>query len=442
MAKRPEQMKLGAFLYPTGHHVAAWRHPDSSEMVTLDDFAKLARLAEDAKLDYLFLADMLSVRLSDPEAASRRAHTGIAPFEPITLLSALAGMTRNIGLLATASTSFNEPYNVARSLQSLNLLSDGRAGWNLVTSSDPEAAFNYGLEQHALHQDRYERAEEFIDVVTGLWDSWYADAFPRDKENGVYFDPAKMHVLNHVGKHFRVKGPLNLPPSRHGRPLVVQAGGSEPGRNLAARTADLVFAALDDMQSAIDFCSDMRARLVRFGRREDSLKVMPGVMVVVGSHRSEAQAKLEQLQELIQPEVGLDLLSSLLGADLSGHPVDGPIPELPESNKGKTRQKVILDKARRDNLSIRQLYQHISGGRGHMQVVGTVAQIADQLQERFEAHAADGFNLMAPIFPGGLVDIVEGVVPELQRRGLFRTEYEGATLRQNIGLGNEAHRTE
>ncbi|MER8975458.1 MULTISPECIES: LLM class flavin-dependent oxidoreductase [unclassified Mesorhizobium] len=441
MASRKDKLKLGAFLLFTGHHVAAWRHPEAGEGTSLNDYVELARLAEAAKFDTIFFADGVAARLKDLEAASRKAHSGVYPFEPITLLSALSAVTRNIGLIATASTSFSDPYNLARQFASLDHLSGGRAGWNLVTSSDPEAAFNFGHETHIQHGERYDRAEEFADVVLGLWDSWEDDAFRRDRASGRYFDKDKLHVLNHKGQHFKVRGPLNTPRTPQGHPVVVQAGASGPGRELAARTAEAIFAAQITLDEATAFYADVKGRLGKYGRSEDDLKVLPGIFPVVGRTEAEAQEKFEQLQDLIQPEVGLGLVSALAGGfDLSSYPLDGPVPELPETNAGKSRQALVIDLARREKLTIRQLYLRIAGARGHWQVVGTPQQIADTMEERFENYGAGGFNIMAPIMPGGLKDFIELVVPELRRRGLFRDEYEGSTLRDNLGLKRPANR--
>ncbi|MBY3032827.1 LLM class flavin-dependent oxidoreductase [Rhizobium leguminosarum] len=435
MGRRKDKIKLGAFLLFTGHHVAAWRHPQASVGTDFEDYFELAKLAEAAKFDAIFFADGVAARLKDVEAASRKAHSGVYPFEPITLLSALSSVTSNIGLIATASTSFSDPYNLARQFGSLDRLSGGRAGWNLVTSSDPEAAYNFGHEAQILHADRYDRAEEFADVVLGLWDSWDDDAFIRDRESGRYFDPERLHRLDHKGRHFKVRGPLNIPRSPQGRPVLVQAGASGPGKELAARTAEAIFAAHITLDEAKAFYADVKGKLGAYGRSADDLKILPGIFPVVGRSETEAQEKFEALQELIQPQVGLNLLSQLSGVDLSAYPLDGPIPsDLPVTNAGKSRQELVLDLARRENLTIRQLYLRIAGARGHWQVVGTPSQIADVMEERFENYGADGFNIMAPIMPGGLADFIELVVPELRRRGLFRTEYEGTTLRENLGL--------
>ncbi|KPH04984.1 nitrilotriacetate monooxygenase [Rhizobium leguminosarum bv. trifolii] len=441
MGRRKNKIKLGAFLLFTGHHVAAWRHPQASVGTDFENYFELAKLAEAAKFDAIFFADGVAARLKDVEAASRKAHSGVYPFEPITLLSALSSVTRNIGLIATASTSFSDPYNLARQFGSLDRLSGGRAGWNLVTSSDQEAAYNFGHETRILHADRYERAEEFADVVLGLWDSWDDDAFIRDQAGGRYFDPEKLHRLNHKGRHFKVRGPLNIPRSPQGRPVLVQAGASGPGKELAARTAEAIFAAHITLEEAKAFYADVKGKLGAYGRSPDDLKILPGIFPVVGRSETEAQEKFEALQELIQPQVGLNLLSQLSGVDLSSYPLDGPIPsDLPVTNAGKSRQELVLDLARRENLTIRQLYLRTAGARGHWQVVGTPSQIADVMEERFENYGADGFNIMAPIMPGGLVDFIELVVPELRRRGLFRTEYEGTTLRENLGLKRPVNR--
>ncbi|BCM83856.1 LLM class flavin-dependent oxidoreductase [Methylobacterium indicum] len=438
---QPRQMKLGAFLMTDGHHVAAWRHPDGrpDAHVSLDHFVRLARLAESAAFDAVFLADSSGVRNTDPASLSFTSRA--ASFEPLTLLSALSVVTERIGLIATASTSFNEPFNLARKFASLDLLSGGRAGWNLVTSSSESEAQNFNFERHAAHADRYDRAREFAEVVTGLWNSWEDDAFLHDPESGRFFDPDKLHALHHHGRHFRVRGPLNVARSAQGHPVVVQAGSSEDGRELAAATAEAIFTAQVTLKEAQDFYADVKGRLSRYGRDPDHLKIMPGIFPVVGRTEEEAREKFAVLQERIHPVVGLNLLSTTLGgADLTGYDLDGPLPDLPETNGPKSRQKLLIERARRDNLTIRQLSLAIAGARGHWQVVGTAAQIADQIEERFRSGGADGFNVMAPYLPGGLEDFVAHVVPELRRRGLFREAYEGRTLRDHLGLPKPVHR--
>ncbi|MGO4567762.1 LLM class flavin-dependent oxidoreductase [Rhizobium sp. 2YAF20] len=435
MAKRDGQLSLGAFLLYTGHHVAAWRHPGASDSTGFADFAHFARIAENAKFDAVFLADGVNTRLQNVEAASRKAHSGFYPFEPITLLSALVAVTSRIGLVATASTSFSDPYNLARQFASLDHLSAGRAGWNLVTSADASSAYNFSRDAIIAHADRYKRAEEFVDVVTGLWDTSDDDAFLRDRESGVYFHPEKVRHLNHRGAFFQVRGPLNIPRPPQGHPVVVQAGSSEPGKELAARTAEAVFTAQQTLKSSIAFYSDLKGRLAKYGRAADDVKILPGVFPVVGRTRQEAEDKFEQLQALLEPSVGLDMLAELAGVDeVRMLPIDALISELPETEGGKSRRALFLELAARENLTLRQLYQRVAGARGHWQVVGTAQEIADELEERFVNFGADGFNIMSPVLPWGLSDFVELVVPELRRRGLFRDEYRGSTLREHLGL--------
>lgn len=443
MNRRSGHLRLGAFLYPAGHHIAAWRHPNAQADagVNFRHYVQLAKLAETAKFDLVFLADGAGTRGDNVEFLSRTAHSYVAQFEPITLLSALAAVTERIGLVATASTSFNEPFHIARKFASLDHISGGRAGWNLVTSSSEHEAKNFNRDKHFDHSERYERAAEFAEVTTALWDSWEDDAFVRDKTAGRFFDPAKRHVLNHKGRFFQVRGPLNVARSPQGRPVVVQAGSSEAGRDLAARTAEVIFTAQQTLQDAIDFYADVKGRLQAYGRHPDDLKIMPGVLPIVGRTESEAKEKFEELQSLVDPKVGLALISTLTGGfDLSAYPLDGPIPQLPETNASKSRQALTLELARRENLTLRQLYLRVAGARGHWQLVGTPTQIVDQLEERFANFGADGFNVMPPVLPDGLTDFVELIVPELRRRGLFRKEYEGRTLRENLGLRHPAHR--
>ena len=441
MTRSPRQIKLGAFLMQTGHHIAAWRHPDAQAdaPVNFRHYAELARRAEAAKFDAIFLADSVGVRNTDLASLSRTARSD--HFEPLTLLSALAAVTEKIGLIATVSTTYNEPYHVARKFASLDHISGGRSGWNLVTSSGQGEAQNFNLDEHVEHARRYARAAEFHDVVLGLWDSWEDDAFLRDKPSGQYFDPAKLHPLRHRGEHFSVRGPLNVSRSPQGRPVGVQAGASPAGRDLAARTAEVIFVAHQTFDEAQAFYRDIKGRAVEYGRDPDDIKIMPGIFPVIGRTQAEAEEKFARLQDLIHPVVGVQLLSNMIGGfDLSGYPVDGPLPDIPETNGGKSRQQLLIDLARRDNLTIRQLYLRIAGARGHQQVVGTPQSVADQLQQWFEEDGADGFNIMSPWLPGGLDDFIELALPELRRRGLFRSEYEGATLRQHLGLARPPHR--
>lgn len=440
MSTTARQMKLGAFLMATGHHVAAWRHPDVPADAGLDfkHYRRLARVAEVAKFDALFVAD--SVAAATGDIASRMARSD--HFEPLTLLSALSAVTEHIGLIATATTTYNEPYHVARKFASLDHLSGGRAGWNLVTSDAAAEAQNFGRAEHVGHAERYSRAREFHQVVTGLWDSWADDAFTRDKASGEYYDPARLHVLDHQGEHFRVKGPLNVARSPQGQPVMVQAGSSEVGRDLAAQTAEVVFTAQTSLASAQAFYADLKGRLSAYGRAVDSLKIMPGVFIVVAETEALAKTKFESFQELVEPRVGVALLGRMLGNfDLSGYPLDGPLPELPLTDSGqRSRQKLLTELADQESLTLAQLGRRIAGGRGHYSLIGTPEQIADELQRWFEQGAADGFNVLVPHLPGGLEDVAQLLVPELQRRGLFRTEYEGTTLRENLGLQRPAYR--
>ncbi|AHF65507.1 MULTISPECIES: LLM class flavin-dependent oxidoreductase [Pseudomonas] len=442
MSESARQLKLGAFLMATGHHVAAWRHPDVPANAGLDikHYKHLAKVAEAARFDALFVAD--SVAAATGDIASHMARSD--HFEPLTLLSALSAVTEHIGLIATATTTYNEPYHVARKFASLDHLSGGRAGWNLVTSDAAAEAQNFGREEHVGHAERYSRAREFHQVVTGLWDSWADDAFVRDKASGEYYDPAKLHVLDHQGEHFKVKGPLNVARSPQGQPVVVQAGSSEVGRDLAAQTAEVVFTAQTSLADAQAFYADIKGRLKAYGRSAESLKIMPGVFIVVAETEAEAQATFESFQDLVDPHVGVALLGRMLGNfDLSGYPLDGPLPELPLTDSGqRSRQKLLTDLAEKENLNLAQLGRRIAGGRGHYSLIGTPVQIADELQTWFEQGAADGFNVLVPHLPGGLEDVARLLVPELQRRGLFRTEYEGSTLRENLGLQRPSNRFE
>jgi alkanesulfonate monooxygenase SsuD/methylene tetrahydromethanopterin reductase-like flavin-dependent oxidoreductase (luciferase family) len=412
------QMKLGAFLWATGHHIAAWRHPKAhvTAGIDIDHYIQLARTAEAAKFDMIFCEDAAGLREANVGIASQTSRS--IGFEPISLLSALAVRTSRIGLVSTASTSYNEPFGLARTFLSLDHLSGGRAGWNLVTSASPIEAANFGATGLKPHADRYERAREFAEVVTGLW---------QGKASG------------HDGQSFSVHDPLDLPRSPQGAPVMFQAGASDVGRDLAARTADVVFTAAQTFEEAKAFYDDLKGRMAAYGREPDDIKIMPGVSPVVAETEAEAREKHEELQALIPDDVGMALLSSYLSiSDLWRYPIDGPLPELPESEGMKSRQALVVEQSRRDGLSIRQLARHFAGARGHWRIVGTPAQVADELQARFEGGAADGFNVMPSYFPGELDAFATLVVPELQRRGLFRREYEGRTLRDHLGLKRPA----
>ena len=428
-------MKLGLFLAGEGHHVAAWRDPDVLAGAKHDfaHYAETAKIAERAKFDLLFHADSQSTfGPDDPDIWKRTS--AACTLEPITLYSALAAVTKNIGLICTSSTTYGDPFHVARFFASMDLISGGRAGWNLVTSSAASEALNFSHAAHVPHHERYERATEFVRVVMGLWDSWEDDAFLGDKSRGLYFDPAKLHFLHHKGKNFQVRGPLTVPRSPQGRPVIVEAGQSEEGRELAAETAEVIFTVQQELDAAKSFFADIKARVLKYGRTPDAVKIMPGVLPVLGATRAEAQAKWERLQALIHPEHGIATLSDMVGIDLSTYPLDGPLPDAPATNTQQGRQKVVYDLARRENLSIRELYKRVSGARAHRILIGTASEVADSFEEWFRGGACDGFNVMPLTFPAGLMDIVEKLLPELQRRGLFRREYEGSTLRENLGL--------
>ncbi len=434
-------MHLGCFLSGPGHHIGAWRMPgvkaDAGQ--DLQHYIEVARIAERGKFDFLFNADSNSTFGPDDPNVWKRT-TASMRLEPLTLLGALAAVTTHIGLVSTATTTYTEPFQIARFFGSLDQLSGGRTGWNLVTSSAASEALNFSQAAHAPHDERYARAAEYIQVVLGLWDSFEDDAFPLDKQDGLFLDTRKMHMLNHKGKYFSVRGPLMMRRSPQGRPVIVQAGQSEAGRELAAETAEIIFAVQQEIEPAREFYADIKKRVLKYGRKPDHVKIMPGVMCTVGNTERDAAEKYEALQALIHPEIGVQTLSDMVGFDLSSYPLDGPLPEVPLINTQQGRQKVVIDLARNENLTIRQLYTRLSGARAHRAIHGTVDQIADSLQHWYETGAADGFNIMALTFPDGLRDFVDQVVPELQRRGLFHKDYEGTTLRANLGLPIPANR--
>jgi len=428
-------LKLGAFMRPASIHTAAWRYPGAfpDANFNLAHMVRFAQTLERGKFDAFFMADHLAV-LNMPMAALKRSYTATS-FEPLTLLPALAMVTKHLGLIATASTTFDAPYHIARRFASLDHISGGRAGWNIVTTSNPDAALNFGLEEHVEHDERYRRAREFFDVVTGLWDSWADDAFVRDVEQGIFFDPAKLHVLNHKGEHLSVKGPLNIARPVQGWPVIVQAGASDAGRQLAAETAEAIFASQNNLADARTFYADVKARAAAAGRNPEHLKVLPGCFVVVGDSLAEAQAKRAKLDSLVHPDSGIASLSIALGCDASGFDLDKPLPaELPPTNQSLSGRERVLTMAAREGLTVGQLAQRFGAHYGGLSMMGTPSDIADQMQAWLEQRGCDGFNIMFPFLPEGLDDFVDRVVPELQRRGIFRREYEGATLRDNLGL--------
>ena len=433
------RLRLGAFMRPVSIHTGAWRYPGAwpDANFSFAAYKHFARTLERGRFDALFLADHMAV-LNMPMEALKRSHT-VTSFEPLTLLSALSTVTEHLGLIATASTTYNEPYHIARKFASLDHISGGRAGWNLVTTANPDAALNFGHDEHMAHGERYKRAREFYDVVTGLWDSWADDAFVRDVESGIYFDPDRLRVLNHKGPELSVRGPLNIARPVQGWPVVVQAGSSEAGRQIAAETAEAVFAAPSNLEDGRRFYADVKGRMDRLGRDRGHLKILPGCFVVVGDTVEEAREKRALLDSLVHYDSAVASLSIALGVDASDFDPDGPLPEIPETEASKSGRERAIALARREDLTVRQLAQRLGGYAG-LAMVGTPATIADEMERWLESGACDGFNVMFPDLPGGLDDFVDRVVPELQRRGLFRREYEGRTLRENLGLPRPANR--
>lgn len=433
-----KQMSLAAYFNPTGHHVASWRHPRAQKdaNVSIQHYVEMAQAAERAKFDMVFLADGSAVREAHIDAISRSVQF-VAHFEPITLLSALAMATKNIGLTATVNTTYEEPYNLARKFASLDIISGGRAAWNLVTSSSRGDIGNFGRDRALNHQERYGRAREFVQVVRGLWDSWDDDAFVRDVESGLYFEPDRMHYLNHVGQHFKSRGPLNVPRPVQGYPVQVQAGASDEGRDLAAEFAEAIFSPHLNIPEAKAYYDDVKGRMQsKFNRDPNHLKILPGLSVVVAESDDKAAEDFELLQSLIHPIVGREILATMLGnMDLSAYPLDGPLPDpLPPTNGSKGHYESIVSMARRENLTIRQLGARCAGARGKNSIHGSPKKVADYMEEWFTNSACDGFCVLPPYMPGQHTDFCNMVVPELQKRGIFRKEYAGPTLRENLGI--------
>lgn len=434
-------MILAAFFFnPQGDHRASWRHPRApgQEFMDFDYYRRLVGAAEAAKLDTIFIADHLGIWNG---LGSGVAHYANPRLEPLSLVTALSAVTRDIGFMVTASTSYTEPYNTARMFASMDHISRGRVAWNVVTSALEEEAMNYGRDANIDHAVRYDRAAEFLDVAKALWDSWEDDAVALDKASGLFAHPEKVHFLHHTGKHFRVRGPLNVTRPPQGYPVIVQAGSSEAGKNLAAQHAEVHFAVLRSEAEGVAYRADMDARLARFGRQPESFRQIPGILPIVGATASEAEEKQHYLESLMIDEVAVDLLSTWAGVDLSAYPLDGPVPDLPEEanyNGWRTWLALVRDKANA-GLSIRQLARKISATGSVPLVAGTPVQVADQLESWFRAGAADGFNLMFPLLPDDWMNFMQTVVPELQRRGLFRTEYEPGTLRDRLGLARPAN---
>ncbi|WP_117193280.1 LLM class flavin-dependent oxidoreductase [Rhizobium terrae] len=434
-----KSLHLTAFMRPVSLHTGAWRYPGAYADANFNfgHIKSFIRKLEAAKFDAFFMADHLAV-LNMPVEALKRSHT-VTSFEPFTLLSALAAVTEKIGLAATASTTYDEPYHIARRFASLDHISNGRAAWNIVTTSNPDAARNFGHEEHTEHGERYKRAREFYDVVTGLWDSFADDAFIRDQESGIFWDPAKVHVLDHKGEELSVRGPLNIARPVQGWPVIVQAGQSEPGRQLAAETAEVVFCSPRDIAAAKALYADIKGRMAAAGRNRDHLKILPAAFIVIGDTVEEAKAKRAKLDSLVHYDSAIASLSIALGHDASGFDPDGPLPEIPDTNASKTGRAQVLKLAEQEKLTARQLAQRYGGYSG-LAFVGTPETIADEMQAWLSESASDGFTVVFPYLPQGLDDVTQRLIPELQRRGIFRKDYEGTTLREHLGLPRPVNR--
>ena len=437
----PRQMHLGVFFNHTGHHIASWRHPEAQAdaAVNLTHYLALAKSAEAAFLDFCFFADASGVRDAPFEILSRSAQY-TAYFEPVTLLTAMSTITSKIGLVATASTSYYEPYNIARLFGSLDHISSGRAGLNIVTGGDPSASKNFGRDEHYDHDERYLRAAEFVDVLKGLWDSWDDDAFVRNKESGVFFDPNKVHYLNHKDQFFSVRGPLNCPRPPQGYPVIFQAGFSNAGRELAAQSAEGVFTSGSTFESQKDHYDDVKGRMKKYGRETDQMVVLPGLTPIIAATDAEARDKEAYLQTLIHPEVGKAFSAHILEADLSNHDLDEILPALPVTAQTSGQARAIRQRAYDNKWTIRDVYLRFAGSRGKLTMVGSYKTVADQMQYWFENQACDGFIFQPPYLPGGLDEVTQLLIPELQDRGLAATQYKGATLREHMGLARPKSR--
>jgi len=431
VSSKQRQIVLNVFLMRFGHHPAAWRHPSSTGTGRPDVsyWVNLAKLAEQAKFDTFFLADFIGRSGEHLEESSRQG--GSFQFEPFTLLSTIAAHTQHIGLVATANTNFSEPYNLARQFASLDHISGGRAGWNIVSSFNEATAENFGIKLPRGHAERYERAAEFLEVAKALWNSYDDDAYDHpDRAAGQFFDPRSVHPVSFAGRHFSAKGLLDVARPLQGYPVLVQAGNSDTGREFAAQIAEMTYSSATSLAVAQGYYSDVKGRMAKYGRDPDQLKVTPGLSVVVAESDQEARDKFEELQNAVDFSHGVNLM----GVDVSGYPLDGPLPDLPESENGKGRFRQLVELARRENLSIRQLVLRFGVARGHLQAIGSVKSVADTLEQWFVERGADGFNVVPPLLPTGFEDFVRLVVPELQRRSLFRKEYEGKSYRENLGL--------
>lgn len=426
---KKRQLKLGAMLHGVGGSVSGWRHPDTlaDASVNFELYKKWVQKAEAGKLDLVFIADGLYINeKSIPHFLNR--------FEPISLLSALAAISSNIGLVGTLSTSYSEPFTIARQFGTIDKISGGRAGWNIVTSPLEGTATNYSKKEHPEHDLRYRIADEYLEVTRGLWDSWEDDAFVRNKETGVFFDPEKLHTLNHEGEFFSVKGPLNIARSPQGQPVIFQAGASEVGKSYAAKVADAIFAHAESIEDGVKYYQDVKQRAAALGRSPEEILIFPGIGPIVGKTEEEAERKYQEVAQLVTIEKALEYLGRFFEHhDFSQYPLDEPFPDLGELGKNSFQSMTdyLKASAKEKNLTLRQVA--LQSATPKSQFIGTPIQVADQIQEWFEAGTADGF-MIAEGVPNGLIDFIDLVVPILQERGLFRTEYESSTLRGNLGL--------
>ncbi|MFC3965917.1 LLM class flavin-dependent oxidoreductase [Nocardia jiangsuensis] len=435
MSTAPRQLSLNAFIYPSGHHEAAWRHPASTpdRLYDVKYYQEIGRTAEAAKLDAVFFADGPALRVNVK-------HNAASGLEPITLLTAIATATTHLGLIATASTTYYEPYNLARLFSTLDHISGGRAGWNIVTTATDQAAANFGLDRHPDHEERYARAREFVDAVVALWDSWEDDAIVLDPAAGIYADPERIHRIDFEGEHIRVRGPFNAPRTPQGHPVLVQAGASNEGRAFAGRYAEAIFTAHQRLSDGQTFYRDIKRQAAQFGRSPEHVKILPGLSPFIADTEAGAKQLEREFNELTVAEYGLHQLENLVGTSLRHLPLDEPVPLALFEQAGdvtdnsRSRLQVIAGIVQRERPTVRGLLHRLAGARGHRVFAGTPEQVADTIEEWFTQGAADGFNVMPPYYPGGLEVFAEQVVPILQQRGLFRTEYSGTTLRDHFGL--------
>ncbi|WP_433566950.1 LLM class flavin-dependent oxidoreductase [Nocardia sp. CA-151230] len=434
----PKHLHLNAFLMSTGHHEASWRLPESDPYANtkIDHYVALARIAERGKLDSIFFAD-------SPVLYGDTGRRPAGTLEPTVLLTAIAVQTSRIGLIATASTSYNSPFNLARRFASVDWVSGGRVGWNIVTTAGADAARNFGLDDVPDHRLRYEKAAEFVDVATKLWDSWRDDAVLADKASGIHTDPDRVRGIDHEGRFFKVAGPLNVPRPPQGYPVLVQAGSSEDGKDFAARYAEAVFTAQQTIEDGLAFYTDLKGRAIALGRDPETIKILPGIVPVIGDTEEHARELDAELERLISPEYAKRQLARTWGIPVEDLDLDSELPDdLPTEDEiqgAKSRFTLIVNLARRERLTLRQLIARLGGGRGHHTFAGTADQVADTIEEWFTRGAADGFNIMPAVLPSGLERFVDEVVPILQRRGLFRTEYTETTLRGHYGLRRPAN---